>query len=71
MFCKKTTHSAGNCDFDDGTMCTWKNLRNDDFDWLIGSGGTGTSFTGPSSDHTKGASLDGQKGLYKLELHLF
>lgn len=50
---------SGNCDFDDGTMCTWVNLRTDDFDWLIGSGGTGTTFTGPSSDHTQGSSSGG------------
>ena len=48
---------SGNCDFDDGTMCTWKNLLTDDFDWLIGSSGTGTTFTGPHADHTQGSSF--------------
>ncbi|WAR02786.1 MLRP1-like protein [Mya arenaria] len=44
----------GNCNFDDGTMCSWKNMRNDNFDWLIGSGKTSSAFTGPSADHTQG-----------------
>ncbi|KAH3887694.1 hypothetical protein DPMN_011712 [Dreissena polymorpha] len=39
-------------------MCTWSNLRNDNFDWLIGSGATTSSFTGPSSDHTRANSGD-------------
>lgn len=28
----------------------------DKFDWLLGKGSTGSSFTGPSNDHTKGDS---------------
>ena len=35
-------------------MCSWRNLRNDNFDWLIGRGSTSSRYTGPSVDHTKG-----------------
>ncbi|KAK3721862.1 hypothetical protein QZH41_011498, partial [Actinostola sp. cb2023] len=39
------------CNFQNGT-CTWRNLISpkDDFDWIIGSGGTPSSYTGPSTD---------------------
>ena len=44
----------GNCDFETG-MCTYMNVKvNDQFDWLIGTGGTTSRFTGPSVDHTVG-----------------
>ena len=36
-------------------MCTYMNVKTgDQFDWLIGSGGTTSQFTGPSVDHTTG-----------------
>lgn len=47
-----TIYFSGNCDFEAGTLCSWVNLQNDDFDWLVGSGGTTSSFTGPTMDHT-------------------
>ncbi|XP_033751987.1 MAM and LDL-receptor class A domain-containing protein 1-like [Pecten maximus] len=43
---------AGNCGFEKG-FCTWTNMKNDDFDWLIGKGSTNTQFTGPTNDHTE------------------
>lgn len=44
----------GNCDFENG-MCTWTNPGGiDDFDWLLGKGSTGTTYTGPAADHTLG-----------------
>ena len=57
--------SQGNCNFDAGTMCSWRNLRTNNFDWLIGSGKTGSQYTGPSSDHTQGSST-GQTGKYYM-----
>lgn len=48
--------SGGVCDFEKDT-CSWSNTQQgDDFDWLRSKGVTGTSFTGPSVDHTKGTS---------------
>lgn len=36
-------------------MCSWTNVQTgDDFDWLRSKGGTTSTFTGPSTDHTKG-----------------
>lgn len=32
----------------------WVNASTDDFDWTVNSGGTGSSDTGPSADHTSG-----------------
>ena len=41
----------GDCDFE-RNKCTWYNARvGDNFDWITGSGGTSSSFTGPSADH--------------------
>ncbi|XP_022097778.1 MAM and LDL-receptor class A domain-containing protein 1-like isoform X1 [Acanthaster planci] len=45
-------YSEGVCDFEHG-MCGWTNDKtSDDFDWLRGAGGTPSSYTGPSVDHT-------------------
>ena len=41
------------CDFEGGDFCLWSNNQTDHFDWTIGQGKTGSSFTGPSFDHTK------------------
>ena len=50
----------GGCDFENG-LCTWTNAQSgDDFDWMVGKGATGSSFTGPSNDHT----LNNQVGHY-------
>lgn len=47
----------GDCDFENG-LCTWVNAAVSDgldqFDWIIGKGGTTSRFTGPSVDHTTG-----------------
>jgi hypothetical protein len=45
----------GRCDFD-SSFCDWINVHGDDFNWLPNGGGTRSSLTGPSSDHTTGAS---------------
>ena len=44
------------CDFDFDGFCHWSknNNRDDKFEWLIGSGTTPSSRTGPSADHTNG-----------------
>jgi len=48
-------NQPGYCDFEKGDWCTWTNAdREDTFDWLVGSGGTPSSYTGPSTDHTTG-----------------
>lgn len=46
----------GECDFQKD-FCTWYNIPNtmDDFDWISGSGGTPSSYTGPSSDRNGNA----------------
>ena len=48
----------GSCTFELG-MCSWTNQANgnnkttqDNFDWTLGSGGTASWYTGPSTDHT-------------------
>ncbi|XP_039982288.1 MAM and LDL-receptor class A domain-containing protein 1 [Xiphias gladius] len=42
---------SGRCSFE-FDLCTWRQCRQDDFDWLIKAGSTPTFGTGPSSDHT-------------------
>ncbi|XP_038071819.1 MAM and LDL-receptor class A domain-containing protein 1-like [Patiria miniata] len=44
------------CDFDSYNLCQFNNSQNDDFDWTLDSGGTGSSGTGPNADHTLGTS---------------
>lgn len=41
------------CNFDTNT-CGWTQSRNDDFNWSLHKGQTGSSGTGPSRDHTSG-----------------
>lgn len=53
----------GNCDFEVDT-CSWSNSRNDTFDWQRASGGTTSTGTGPSSDHTLANSTG--KRMHKL-----
>lgn len=33
-------------------MCSWRQSKEDDFDWRIKAGSTPTVSTGPSNDHT-------------------
>uniref|UniRef100_A0A3B3XWB3 MAM domain-containing protein n=1 Tax=Poecilia mexicana TaxID=48701 RepID=A0A3B3XWB3_9TELE len=42
---------SGRCNFE-FDLCSWRQCRQDDFDWLIKAGSTPTLGTGPSSDHT-------------------
>lgn len=35
-------------------LCTWNQVTNDQFDWTLTHGTTGTVNTGPSTDHTTG-----------------
>lgn len=42
---------SGRCNFE-FDLCSWRQCRQDDFDWLIKAGSTPTVGTGPSSDHT-------------------
>uniref|UniRef100_A0A8C3AYV8 MAM and LDL receptor class A domain containing 1 n=1 Tax=Cyclopterus lumpus TaxID=8103 RepID=A0A8C3AYV8_CYCLU len=42
---------SGRCSFE-FDLCSWRQCRQDDFDWLIKAGRTPTVGTGPSSDHT-------------------
>ncbi|XP_068160688.1 MAM and LDL-receptor class A domain-containing protein 1 [Antennarius striatus] len=42
---------SGRCSFE-FDLCSWRQCRQDDFDWLIKAGSTPTVGTGPTSDHT-------------------
>ena len=45
--------AEGDCDFEHADLCDWQQETKDDkFDWIIGSGKTGSWFTGPKIDHT-------------------
>ena len=37
-----------------GSVCGWSQDQNDDFDWTLKSGSTGSVGTGPQFDHTTG-----------------
>ena len=40
------------CDFDDNNLCSWTQDRDDDFNWILNSGDTDTSQTGPERDQS-------------------
>nr|CBN82054.1 MAM and LDL-receptor class A domain-containing protein [Dicentrarchus labrax] len=42
---------SGRCSFE-FDLCSWRQSREDNFDWLIKAGSTPTVGTGPSTDHT-------------------
>ncbi|XP_014036210.2 MAM and LDL-receptor class A domain-containing protein 1 isoform X1 [Salmo salar] len=42
---------SGHCNFE-FDLCSWRQCRQDNFDWLIKAGSTPTAGTGPSTDHT-------------------
>ncbi|XP_071486327.1 MAM and LDL-receptor class A domain-containing protein 1-like [Diadema antillarum] len=48
--------AIGSCDFE-SSMCMWKNVDGDDFDWLRLQGTTPSTGTGPNVDHTLGTSF--------------
>lgn len=39
---------AINCDFERGDLCSWTQMRDDDFDWLLQQGETDSFGTGPT-----------------------
>lgn len=46
--------SIWDCNFETG-YCKWNNSKEDDFDWTRTRGGTSSTNTGPSYDHTTGS----------------
>lgn len=46
--------SQWDCNFESG-LCTWTQAKDDQFDWTRVRGSTGTTNTGPTSDHTTGS----------------
>ncbi|XP_070566390.1 MAM and LDL-receptor class A domain-containing protein 1-like [Ptychodera flava] len=44
------------CSFESSTICGYTQDASDDFDWILDSGGTPSTATGPSIDHTYGTS---------------
>jgi hypothetical protein len=45
--------SKYDCNFENG-LCTWTQAQDDQFDWTLQTGRTGSANTGPSFDHTRG-----------------
>ncbi|CAF1593620.1 unnamed protein product, partial [Adineta ricciae] len=41
-----------NCDFEGPDICSWTQMKDDTFDWLLQSGATDSFGTGPTVDHT-------------------
>lgn len=42
------------CNFESPSICGWTQDKNDQFDWTRDNGGTASSGTGPTIDHTSG-----------------
>lgn len=45
------------CNFEQGVCSSWVQDKTDTFDWTLQQGGTASSGTGPSIDHTLGTSM--------------
>jgi len=45
--------SLGRCDFEQGGLCDWKQMQDDQFDWTVASGLRCRPETGPCIDHTR------------------
>jgi hypothetical protein len=43
-----------NCNFEDFTICSWSQSKNDEIDWLLSQGNTDSFFSGPQVDNTLG-----------------
>lgn len=56
-----TVYFTANCNFEEA-VCPWANIRGENFDWMIHTGSTPSSGTGPVTDHTLGTS----SGIYKM-----
>ncbi|XP_071486324.1 MAM and LDL-receptor class A domain-containing protein 1-like [Diadema antillarum] len=54
--------SQWDCDFEAGSICSWVQGTNDDFDWSLQQGSTTNSGSGPSADHT----LQNKNGYYAV-----
>ena len=47
----------GNCNFEDATLCEYRNMEGTDLKWFARKGyGPNTIYTGPDYDHTYGNS---------------
>ncbi|KAI8512340.1 hypothetical protein Bbelb_089790 [Branchiostoma belcheri] len=53
---RSTPCGDGSCTFD-ASLCGYQQDNTDDFDWTRQQGSTGTTNTGPSSDHTTGSDI--------------
>uniref|UniRef100_A0A8W8LDX1 Uncharacterized protein n=1 Tax=Magallana gigas TaxID=29159 RepID=A0A8W8LDX1_MAGGI len=60
VICQNTSTNA-NCNFEQ-SGCPWVNIRGENFDWMVHTGSTPSSGTGPVTDHTLGTS----SGFYKM-----
>ena len=51
FYCCRAEGFSGRCSFE-FDLCSWRQCKEDGFDWLIKAGCTPTFGTGPSNDHT-------------------
>lgn len=54
--------NQGDCNFDDGTLCEYRNMNGTEINWIVRRGSGPNLFTGPSNDHTLGT-IDGRYAL--------
>ena len=48
--------NIGDCSFEDGSLCEYKNLATNQLDWQVFKGYGPNSGTSPTTDHTLGSS---------------
>ena len=45
---------AGDCNFEDGSLCRYENTPDSQIRWVVAKGASNTQVTGPLFDHTFG-----------------
>ena len=58
--------NVGDCSFDDGSLCDYKNVATNQLDWQVFRGLGPNPDTSPSFDHTLGDSVGNYKGYYAM-----
>jgi hypothetical protein len=63
--------SRADCNFEQKTLCGYKNADDNDFNWVVLTGISPNPSSGPVSDHTQTNSQGSYAFLSKISLYIF